>query len=505
MKRDLVSKIINLESLIEELSTNYQGKSVGLCHGVFDVLHVGHINHFQEASKLVDILIVSVTTDVFVNKGPGRPVNKIFDRISALAGIEFIDYVIESESPSVVEIIKKIRPELYFKGKDYKPGSTYRDMAGNLNDEKLALQENNGQIYFTQSELRSSSSIINSLNKLSPSQLDVITHVKKYISENPIQEIINKLKKQKISVIGEIIHDEYIFTESLGKSGKHPLVAEKELYRKNFLGGIAPVVDTLSTFVDDKNISVISLKNAHTAKNTSKSLNSILVDSKYIDIKKTRYINEKTNTFMFEKYQMNDEYISKENETRIINLLSSASNNCDLLVTLDFGHGLITPLIRDYITNNFTNLALNVQKNAGNKGFNSVGKYKFASLIVMNGEEVELELKQKGTSIEEAATAIHTNMRAKIVVITDGSNGLVITNGSQVVRIPSFHTGKVIDRTGAGDALFTILSIFYLVVDDLTVLGYLGNLAGSINLSWFANEKIVTAEHIIKSLYFGLK
>jgi len=367
------------------------------------------------------------------------------------------------------------------------------------------LQENNGQIYFTQSELRSSSSIINSLNKLSPSQLDVITHIKKYISENPIQEIINKLKKQKITVIGEIIHDEYIFTESLGKSGKHPLVAEKELYRKNFLGGIAPVVDTLSTFVDDKNISVISLQNAHTPKNTSKNLNSVLVDSKYIDIKKTRYINEKTNTFMFEKYQMNDEYISKENETRIINLLSSASNNCDLLVTLDFGHGLITPLIRDYMTNNFTNLALNVQKNAGNKGFNSVGKYKFASLIVMNGEEVELELKQKGTSVEEAAKAIHTNMRAKIVVITDGSNGLVITNGSQVVRIPSFHAGKVIDRTGAGDALFTILSIFYLVVDDLTVLGYLGNLAGSINLSWFANEKTVTAEHIIKSLYFGLK
>ena len=505
MKRDLVSKIINLESLIEELSANYQGKSVGLCHGVFDVLHVGHINHFQEASKLVDILIVSVTTDVFVNKGPGRPVNKIFDRISALAGIEFIDCVIESESPSAVEIIKKIKPKLYFKGKDYERGSTYRDMAGNLSDEKLALQENNGQIYFTQSELRSSSSIINSLNKLSPSQLDVITHVKKYISENPIQEIINKLKKQKISVIGEIIHDEYIFTESLGKSGKHPLVAEKELYRKNFLGGIAPVVDTLSTFVDDKNISVISLQNAHTPKNTSKNLNSVLVDSKYIDIKKTRYINEKTNTFMFEKYQMNDEYISKENETRIINLLSSASNNCDLLVTLDFGHGLITPLIRDYMTNNFTNLALNVQKNAGNKGFNSVGKYKFASLIVMNGEEVELELKQKGTSVEEAAKAIHTNMRAKIVVITDGSNGLVITNGSQVVRIPSFHAGKVIDRTGAGDALFTILSIFYLVVDDLTVLGYLGNLAGSINLSWFANEKTVTAEHIIKSLYFGLK
>ena len=505
MKRNLIAKITDLENLMDELRVNYKGKSVGLCHGVFDVLHFGHINHFQEASKLVDVLIVSVTTDMYVNKGPGRPVNKISDRVSTLAGIEYIDYVIESEMPSAAEIIKKIKPEFYFKGKDYELNSTDKDMAGNLEDEKLAVQENNGHIFFTQSELRSSSSILNSLSKLSPLQIDVITHVKKYISENPIQEIINKLKKYKVVVIGEIIHDEYIFTESLGKSGKHPIVAERELYRKNFLGGISPVVDTLSTFVDDKYISVISLQNSHITKNTSKNLENVLVDSKYINVKKTRYVNDKTNTFMFEKYQMSDEYISKENETKIINLLTLARNNCDLLIVLDFGHGLITPLIRDYMSNCFDNIALNVQRNAGNKGFNNVGKYNSASLIVMNGEEVELELKQKGVSIEEAARVIHTRMKAKIVAITDGSNGIVITNGSQVVRVPSFHIGKVTDRTGAGDALFTILSIFNLVVDDLIVLGYLGNLAGSINLNWFANEKTVSAEDIIKSVYFGLK
>jgi bifunctional ADP-heptose synthase (sugar kinase/adenylyltransferase) len=257
--------------------------------------------------------------------------------------------------------------------------------------------------------------------------------------------------------------------------------------------------------VDDKYISVISLQNSHIPKNTSKNLENILVDSNYINVKKTRYVNDKTNTFMFEKYQMSDEYISKENETKIINLLTLARNNCDLLIALDFGHGLITPLIRDYMSNGFNNIALNVQRNAGNKGFNNVGKYKSASLIVMNGEEVELELKQKGVSIEEAARVIHTRMNAKIVVITDGSNGLVITNGSQIVRIPSFHVGKVTDRTGAGDALFTIFSIFNLVVDDLIVLGYLGNLAGSINLNWFANEKTVSAEDIITAVYFGLK
>ena len=50
-----------------------QGKKIILCHGVFDLLHIGHIKHFEEAKKMGDILVVTITPDQFVNKGPGRP------------------------------------------------------------------------------------------------------------------------------------------------------------------------------------------------------------------------------------------------------------------------------------------------------------------------------------------------------------------------------------------------------------------------------------------------
>lgn len=502
MKRPIANKIHNLQNLIQEIKSNNPSKSIGLCHGVFDVIHSGHIDHFQEASNLVDILVVSVTTDKYVNKGPGRPVNKIGDRTRTLAGVEYIDYVIESEFPSAIEIIKILKPNYYFKGKDYGTNSQKNDIAGNLDEEKRVVVSSGGQLYFTKAELKSSSSIINSLNKISGNQLEVVSHVKEFILENPIQEIINKIKLKKITVIGEIIQDEYIFTESLGKSGKHPLVAERELHRKEFLGGIAPLVETFNTFINRDNIKVISLQNSQIPEN---KIGDILIDKKYTNIRKTRYINFKTNTFMFEKYQMNDEYVSKENENALLTSLDSASKGCDLLVVLDFGHGLITPDMRKYITSNFDNIALNVQRNAGNKGFSNVGKYQSASLIVMNGEEVELELKQKGVDLENAARIIHSKMNAKILAITDGSAGLVITNGNEVVRVPSFHDGKVVDRTGAGDALFAILSLFNLVIDDLIVLGYLGNLAGAISLNWFANEKSITVDDIIQSVHFGLK
>ena len=49
-------------------------KKIVLCHGVFDVVHSGHLNYLKKAKELGDTLIVSVTSDKFVNKGPGRPV-----------------------------------------------------------------------------------------------------------------------------------------------------------------------------------------------------------------------------------------------------------------------------------------------------------------------------------------------------------------------------------------------------------------------------------------------
>jgi bifunctional ADP-heptose synthase (sugar kinase/adenylyltransferase) len=208
---------------------------------------------------------------------------------------------------------------------------------------------------------------------------------------------------------------------------------------------------------------------------------------------------------MYELYKLEDIFISKINEQSILEKLRTASSDCDLLIALDFGHGLITPQIRDFIHGNFDNFALNVQKNAGNKGFSSLSKYKSANLIIMNGAELELELKQQGLNVTTAAKMIHKNMSAKIVAVTDGGNGLILTNGDQVVRVPTFKVQNIVDRTGAGDALFAVISLFSLVVEDLIVLGYLGNLAGSLSLSWFANEKSVTIEDIIQSITYGLK
>ena len=67
-------KIYSLEKLQRILNKErIKGKKIILCHGVFDLLHIGHIKHFKEAKNFGDILVVTLTPDQFVNKGPNRP------------------------------------------------------------------------------------------------------------------------------------------------------------------------------------------------------------------------------------------------------------------------------------------------------------------------------------------------------------------------------------------------------------------------------------------------
>ena len=80
-------------------------KSISHCHGVFDLLHLGHIKHFEESKSISDILIVSLTADSFVNKGPGRPHFNQSSRLHAIASLETVDYVCLSFNTSSNKII----------------------------------------------------------------------------------------------------------------------------------------------------------------------------------------------------------------------------------------------------------------------------------------------------------------------------------------------------------------------------------------------------------------
>ena len=112
-------------------------------------MHLGHIKHFNEAKKNCDILIVSVTEDKYVSKGPGRPAFNQAQRMEALSSLESIDFVVLSNKESAVEIINKIKPKFYFKGPDYKISSN--DITKKILIEKKEVEKNSGKLFVTKS------------------------------------------------------------------------------------------------------------------------------------------------------------------------------------------------------------------------------------------------------------------------------------------------------------------------------------------------------------------
>ena len=129
-------KILDLEKL-SNLVARYKkkGKRFVLCHGVFDLLHLGHIKHFEEAKKHGDMLIVTITPDKYVNKGPNRPIFSLAARMESISALKDVDYVAPNISANALEPIKTLKPDIYCKGKDYK--NTNSDITGQIKKNTL--------------------------------------------------------------------------------------------------------------------------------------------------------------------------------------------------------------------------------------------------------------------------------------------------------------------------------------------------------------------------------
>ena len=141
-------KILTLEGLVETVRRVQSAKrSVALCHGCFDILHCGHLRHLEAARAIADFLVVTVTPDRFVNKGPARPVFPEEQRAELLAGLQVVDWVCVNRWKSAVEIIRLVRPNLFVKGEEYE--SRAHQVNPNFFAEAVATEEVGGKVAFT--------------------------------------------------------------------------------------------------------------------------------------------------------------------------------------------------------------------------------------------------------------------------------------------------------------------------------------------------------------------
>ena len=504
------SKIRTLDELTDIIPVLKKGgKTVVQCHGVFDLLHLGHIRHFEAAKREGDILVVTLTKDIYVAKGPGRPVFNEQLRAESIAALESVDYVAVNQWPTAIETINKLKPDIYAKGSDYVDEK--EDLTGKIQHEIDAVRDVGGRVHFTNEITFSSTKLINHNFDVLPEEAR--RFLREFRGKYSSREIINRLKalkKMRVLVIGDTIIDEYHYCTPLGKSPKEIIIPAQFLSAETFAGGVLAIANHLAGF--SNHVEVL------TGLGTQNSYEEFIlahlkpsVKAKFFyrpdapTIVKRRFVETTLLRKLFEVYLMDGNTQPETLNQEIRQHLESNLGDYDLVVVGDYGHGFLQPAIIDTLCEKARFLAVNAQTNSANIGFNLITKYPRADYVCIDEPEIRLATHDNIGPVEDLLSGIARELHCHQAVVTRGYRGsLVHTNDGDYVTVPAFSR-EVLDSVGAGDAYLAITSLCVAAGFPGDLVGFIGNTAGALAIRIIGNKTSIEPVALSKYITTLLK
>ena len=483
---------------------------VVLCHGVFDLVHIGHIDHFKKAKEYGEVLVVSVTADKYVKKGPGKPLFTDKIRAAYLSSLKLIDYIYINNEETSISVINIVKPNYYIKGQDYKIRKN--DITKKILLEEKAVKKNKGKIIFTDEVQFSSSKIINSnVDIFTDEQQNYFNLTRKFFDIKSLQNILKKIEKFKVLVIGETIIDQYNFCEALGKSGKDPFLTFKPINSYDYLGGAAAIANNIAAFC--KKVDFVSMLGENREyenfikKNLNKNINKIFISKKNSPtILKKRYLDSVNYNKVFGLYSLNESSLRKDEVKKLNQEIKKKIKKADLVIVSDYGHGFLSESTAKLITKFNNKLYLNTQINSANIGYHSLNKFKKINFLIINETELRHELRNKYESVENLSKILSQKFEIKHLVITRGKIGSVYYDikNSKFYYCPSF-SNNVIDKVGTGDNMLAAMSLFFKLGAPAYVSLLFGSAAAYSAIQSYANSEVLEKNKLIKFLEYSLK
>lgn len=449
-ERSSARKIVPLEALTE-LRTRLSDKAIVLCHGAFDLVHMGHVLHFEEAASLGDLLVVTLTADQFITKKRSVSFSEEY-RLRQVAALEIVDYVALVNEPSAVSAIEALRPDVYVKGPEY--SNLILDKTANIFREKGLVESYGGRIHFTKGETFSSTKLSHFL-QASPEAVQGNPLLRnERVLFRDLSNLSYKLEEVKaflaqssglrVCLLGETIIDEWVDITVTNLSHKSRCVAGQETARVRQVGGTGIIALHLSDFVKQ----VDCFTNGELGEMPSNVRVSRLAQNPLV---KTRFVDRDSGSPLFESKVLDLPDVSRD---------LPDFDDYDLVLIADFGHGLLdAQTINRKIANRKRSfVAAMAQVNSSNYGYNLPVKYVGADYYSLNRTEAELSLHEKNLPSEELLERMRRVLGSHALSVTDGSQGAIVRVGADVFALPTLST-SVIDTIGCGDAYFALSSL----------------------------------------------
>lgn len=497
-------KIRTLEQLVElRGKARHAQKRVVLCHGVFDLIHLGHVRHLEAARREGEVLIVTVTADRFVKKGPGRPIFPEHMRAEMLAALAQVDYVGVLYEPSAEGALRAIQPDVYVKGSDYE--NPEEDVTGKIVAEREAVENHGGKLVFTKDITFSSSSLINRyLDVYDPPLRDYLENLRRRTTLKDLLALLESVRDCRVLLIGDTIIDEYRYVESLGKSAKENMIATRAKGMEVFAGGVIAAANHVAELC--ANVEVITVLGSlesyeqlvRSSLRPNVRLTPVFRDGSPTT-RKVRYVDAAYTRKMFEIYHFDDTPAPPDVEAILDREIRERAGSFDVVIVADFGHGLMTPLTIRSLCENARFLAVNAQTNAGNQGFNLVTKYPRADYVCVDGAEARLAVADKFSDLAViAGQKLPKAINCPRLVVTGGLHGCVSYDAENGIhRVPAF-TKTVVDTVGAGDAFFAVTAPLAAIGVPMDHVAFFGNAAGAIKVGIVGHRRSVEKVELIK-------
>jgi cytidyltransferase-like protein len=503
-----LTKLLAIEDLAHRLAEHRaRGQKVAQCHGVFDLVHVGHLRHFKQARERAEVLAITVTPDRFVNKGPGRPVFNEALRLEALAALEMVDYVALSRWPTATEAIRMLKPSFYVKGAEYRDASA--DVTGKITEEQAAVESVGGQLLLTDDIVFSSSSLLNShFSPFSKEVSDFLADFRREYSFEDILAWLDRINTCRVLLVGETIIDEYHYCQTIGKSGKEPILAAQFVSAERQAGGVLAIANHLAPFCRQVTL-VTQLGERDSQEEFVRASLDPRVETHFTTVKdaptivKRRFVEMYPFQKLFEIYFMDDEQ-DAATHAALARELEPLFPAADLVIAADYGHGMLEGEIVALLATRSAFLAVNTQKNAGNHGFNTVSKYPRADFVSISEAELRLDARTKTAALDGIVDALARRMRCRAMIVTRGASGALCHSAEGAVNVPAL-TMNIKDRVGAGDAVFALTALLAHSGAPLSILGLVGNAAGAQAVGTIGNRTSLDRVALIKHLQHLLK
>ncbi len=457
-------------------------KKVIMCHGVFDVVHPGHVRHLIYAKSKADLLVASITADQHIDKGYYRPHVPQDLRAANLAAFEMVDYVIIDRNKEPLENIRLLQPDFFAKGYEYSADRLHPK----TEEEMTVVEGYGGELIFTPGDIvYSSTSLIN----LAPPSIEheklMIVMERAGITFDTLRQTLAGMKEKSVHVLGDTIIDSLTTCTMIGGQTKTPTISVLYEDRRDYVGGAGIVAKHLraagaevvfSTVLGDDDLKEFALADLREAG----------VDVR-AQIDATRPTTNK-NAIVVGGYRLLkvDTLDNRSIGDTTLKALTGdiRGTNSDAVVYSDFRHGIFNQRTISEHVQAIPDGCMRVADSQVASRWGNITDFKGFDLITPNEREARFALADQESPLRPLASRLYDAAQSKVLILKLGDRGVLTCTSSDHEALDSFFAidsfvDHLVDAVGAGDGLLAYSTLAMLVSGSPQVATILGTMAAA--------------------------